>query len=531
MANTLAGTFQLVRLIARVDRIRLTGWIAILGMLPVVVGSSFAALYDTEAARSQLVASVGSSPGLVALLGPLQGISIGALTVWRVGTIGAVFVGLMAAFTVIRHTRLEEETGRRELLGSTVVGRHAPVTAASLIASAAGAVVGVIAGFGLIGLGEDAAGSLAFGLLWFLTAVVFAGLGALTSQLAQSTGGARGLAGAAIGAFFALRMAGDSGGAGTEWLSWLSPFGWVAKMGPFAGEDWVVIGLFIVLAAVLLLNALYLSGRRDVGAGIFPPRPGPASASAGLSSAFGLSWRLQRRSLLGWAIGVAPFGVMWGSLGDTIAELFEENPQLAEIFESIGGAGALIDVFFNAAMGIVALIVSAYAVGATLTLRSEEEGMRAEPVLATTTPRLNWAGSHIAFGFLGPVLIMALAGAATGLTYGSTTGNVASHLGGLTLAALLYLPAVWLVVGIAVALYGSAPRLTSLAWGALVVFLLLGQLGEILQLPQWALNLSPFTHIPTPPDPVSVFPLIILTVMAALLLVVGLNGFSRRDLI
>jgi hypothetical protein len=32
-------------------------------------------------------------------------------------------VGLISLLTVIRHTRVEEETGRRELLGSAVVGR------------------------------------------------------------------------------------------------------------------------------------------------------------------------------------------------------------------------------------------------------------------------------------------------------------------------------------------------------------------------------------------------------------------------
>ena len=64
-------------------------------------------------------------------------------------------------------------------------------------------------------------------------------------------------------------------------------------------------------------------------------------------------------------------------------------------------------------------------------------------------------------------------------------------------AALIQIPAVWVVVGVAVALFGVLPRFTSLSWGVLVACLLLGQLGQILQFPQWALNLSPFSHIPT----------------------------------
>ena len=42
-----------------------------------------------------------------------------------------VVVGLANLFTVTRHTRTEEEAGRRELLGSTVVGRHAGIVGGS----------------------------------------------------------------------------------------------------------------------------------------------------------------------------------------------------------------------------------------------------------------------------------------------------------------------------------------------------------------------------------------------------------------
>ena len=56
------------------------------------------------------------------------------------------------SLTVIRNTREEEETGRRELLGSTVMGRHASLTAALLVAS--GAVIGPWAlSLGLVGVG------------------------------------------------------------------------------------------------------------------------------------------------------------------------------------------------------------------------------------------------------------------------------------------------------------------------------------------------------------------------------------------
>lgn len=525
------GSGQLIRLILRLDRIRLSVWVLALGLIPVAVASSFATLYDTETARRELVGTVVSSPGLTALLGPISGTSVGALTVWRVGAIGAVLVALMAGFTLVRHTRQEEETGRRELLGSTVLGRHAPFLAASSVTIVVGTLIGSIIAVGLSALGEDAEGSMAFGLSWALVSAVFAAVGALASQLTESSGGARGIVAGAVGLLYALRMAGDAAeGSGIGWMSWLSPFGWVSKIEAFGDERWWVVVLFVVGALILGAAGFVISAGRDVGASVFATRAGPPTAARGLGSPLGLAWRLQRGSVFGWSVGVALFAAIWGGLGDTITDLFEDNPQLASIFESLGGAGALTDIFFSAAMGIVALIVASYAISVTLTLRSEETGLRAEHVLATPTPRLNWVWSHLAFALIVPVLLMSLAGVAAGLIYGAIVDDVPGWLGSLLGSSLLQVPAIWVVAGVVMLLYGAAPRFASWSWAALVGFLLLGQLGPILQLPQWAMNLSPFTHVPAPPEPIGPLPIITLLAVSMLLLGMGLVGFQRRDL-
>ena len=131
-------------------------------------------LYPTDAVREQLVATVASNPSIVSFLGPIYGSSVGALTAWRVGTIASVLVGLMASLTVIRNTREEEETGRRELLGSTVLGRHAPLTAALLVAGGAGLAIGGLIAVGLDRhrtpgpRGDRLRGRASPGLRWFL---------------------------------------------------------------------------------------------------------------------------------------------------------------------------------------------------------------------------------------------------------------------------------------------------------------------------------------------------------------------------
>ena len=75
-----------------------------------------------------------------------------------------------------------------------------------------------------------------------------------------------------------------------------------------------------------------------------------------------------------------------------------------------------------------------------------------------------------------------------------------------------------------------APRFARASWGVLAAGVLLGQLGPLLQLPPWVMNLSPFTHVPRLPGGVfEAAPLLALLGVAALLTIAGLLGWQRRD--
>jgi ABC-2 type transport system permease protein len=92
-------------------------------------------------------------------------------------------------------------------------------------------------------------------------------------------------------------------------------------------------------------------------------------------------------------------------------------------------------------------------------------------------------------------------------------------------------PAVWVLAGATIALYGLSPRISSAAWGVLVGCLLLGQLGQILEFPQWLLDFSPFSHIPMiPAEDFVLTPFLILTMVTIVLVASGLTGFRRRDI-
>ena len=163
-------------------------------------------------------------------------------------------------------------------------------------------------------------------------------------------------------------------------------------------------------------------------------------------------------------------------------------------------------------------------------LRTEETALRAEPLLATGVRRLEWAASHLAFAFGGAALVVVVAGVAAGLAVAGSTGDPSEVLT-LVGAALVQLPAVWVLTGLAIALVGLAPRWASATWGALAGFLLLGQVGETLDLDPRLLDVSPFTHVPKlPGGAFSLTPLVWLVAVTVALSVAGLAGLQRRDI-
>jgi ABC-2 type transport system permease protein len=531
--STLAGTAGLVRLILRRDRFLLPLWVLVLALLPVYTAVGIDQFYSTPSDLQQLYRTVVSTPGLLAMLGPVFGATLGAITAWRAGLVFTV-VGLASLLTVIRHTRTDEEAGRRELLGSTVVGRYAPLTAALLVTFAADLVLGAIVMAGMVGIGLPVVGSVAYGLSVTAAGWMFAAVGAVAAQLTDGAGGARGIALGALGVAFALRAAGDTAGPGSGlgWLSWLSPIGWAQQTRSYADERWWVFGLVVAFVVVLVPVAFAVLARRDVGAGILPARLGPATAAPSLRSPVALAWRLHRTTMVSWAAGLAVMGALIGSVADSVGDMANESAQLKDVLERLGGEKVLADAYIAGAMAIFALAAAGYAVQATLRLRAEEDSLRAEMVLATAVGRVQWAASHLVFGLLGPVVAMLAAGLAEGLVYGLVTGDVAGELPRVLAGALVQVPAVLVLSGIAMALFGLLPRLTAVSWAALGLFAFLILLGPLLRLSQWVMDVSPFSHVPKVPGAdVTVAPLAWLLAVTAALAAAGLAGFRRRDLV
>jgi ABC-2 type transport system permease protein len=526
----LVGTLVLARLILRRDRVVLAVWVSLLAIMMVGFAAGIQGLYPTSASRLEFAGSVAANPSLTAFYGPVFSPTVGGITAWRSVWV-LLGVAIAALLMITRHTRAEEEIGRRELIGSTVVGRHASMAAALVVMSGSMVALAGLIVLGLVGRGLPVAGSVAVGMAVATFGTVFGSVAALCAQLTQSARSARGIAAGVLSGAFLLRVTGDlSSESWLSWLSWGSPFGLVQQIRPFADERWWLFGPLVALVVLLVGVAFAVQARRDLGAGLLPTRPGPATGGARLCSPYGLAWRLHRGALLWWAAAFTVAGVAVGGAAQGAAQMVDDNPQLRVTLERLGGAGSAIDAFLTMVFVYIGIVASLYAIQAVLRLRGEELRHRAEPLLATSVSRTTWTLSHLVFAFGGPVILMAAAGVSAGLVRGVAMHDVAHHVARLLGAALVQLPAVWVLAGIATVVVGLAPRWTPLAWASVVFFALLGEFGTMLNISSWVWNVSPFHHVPQlPGGAVVATPLMWLIAVSGSLVLAGLIGIRRRD--
>lgn len=535
--TAVAGTIALTRLAVRADRVRLLVWVVGVSVFAGVTTALWADQLSSPQDLLQESRLAAASPG-IRMLGLASGASVGAYAMIRNLVLLTVLAALMSIFTVVRHTRQGEETGRSELLGAGAVGRHAELAAALIVTVVADAALAVALGVSMVMAGQPASGSFAFGAAVGAVGVVFAGVAAVTAQLSSSTRGASGAAAAVLGVSFVVagtsNMAGDLDRTGVRvespWSAWLSPIGWSQQMRPFAGDHWEVLLLCVPTVVACVAVAALLTTRRDFGLGLLPQRRGQARAGRTLRTGFGLAWRLQRGALAGWCVAMLGFGLVMGGMVEQVQGVTGSG---REWYERVGGSTQILDAYRASMLQMAAMAAAIYVVQALLRMAGEEANGSLEPVLATATSRTRWAIGHALNAALGAVALLGVFAVGAALAGGALLGGAAQQLRILLGAALTQVPAVFTVAAAVFALVVLLHRhAAAAAWGMVIACILAGPLfGPTFGLPQWAQNLSPLTHAPKAPAvEVEVAPLLALTIAVALLGLSALTWLRRRDL-
>ena len=522
----MTGTAAFLRHFLRRERWQMVAWGVFIALLYVSQAIGVDRIYVDQAEFDQAALAMEQNTAFVAMLGPARALNtLGGQVMWQASAFGVITAGLMSMFMVGRHTRREEESGRDELLRAAPVGRLAPMTAALLTALVANVVAGAMVALSLVAYDLAVPDSVALGVGLTLSGWFFSGVALLAAQLTSSTRAAYALTGLALGLAYALRAVGD---VSAPALSWLSPIGWYQATHAFSGLRWWPM-LLLLAGTVAMAGAAYaVFARRDFGAGVWPDRPGPAVAGPGLRSGLGLAWRLQRGSIIGWACGVFLLGFTFGTMGKDVGSLMGDSQMSRDIMAK--GGGDLVDAFFATSVLMLAVTASGFAISSALRPRAEEDDGRVESLLSTALPRWRWLGGHVLLTVAGSVAVVVLSGVGMALGYLLVTGET-DPLADYVVATFGYLAPVLVLASLARLLHGWAPRLAGVAWLLLAFVAVVVLFGEVLSIPQWVQNLSPFEHLAlAPSQPFRWAPVLTLGALAAAMSLIGQVGFRRRDL-
>ncbi len=509
-------------------------WGLIFGIFIASSEISYARIYTTSAQRDALAAAYGSNKATSALFGPAPQLqTVGGFTVFKVSmtlmVLGAVW-GLLLSTKLLRG---EEDSGRWDLLlaGSTTRRSAAAQTIA-------GFGVGVLALWGTAALiailsgqasnvGIAAGPSAYFAAAMTASAVMFLAVGAVTSQLAPTRRQAASFAAAFLGVSYALRLIADAG-VGLHRLIWASPFGWVEELQPLNGPRPVAFLPIVGFAALLAVGAVYLAGRRDVGASILADRTHERPHLRLLFGPTGLAIRLLRARVIAWWVAIAVsallFGLIAKSAGGTI------SGSAKEVFAKLGATGTGANAVLGACFLILAVLVAFIAAGQITATRGEESGGMLDHVLIGPVLRTSWLGGRL----LVALVVLLISGLFAGVFtwFGTFSQHAGVSFTTLLEAGVNLVPPAIIILGVGVLVFGVLPRLTSIAvYGALGWSLLLVIVGSIGAVNHWALDTSVFHQMASAP---AVRPNwrvngIMATIGVVCALVGGL-AFRRRDL-
>ena len=532
MANQLyTKTGALSFFILRRDRLRVPIWLISLAVLTFAVAESFTDLYATDAERLA-IAETMKNPAMAAMVGRgygLENYTAGAMMAHQMLLFTGLAVAIMSILLVARHTRADEEDGRIELIRSLPTGRLSNLSATLLVMFGVNIVLSLLIGFGLFALGIESMnleGSLLYGAALGAIGLFFTAITAVFAQASENSRGTIGLSFMILGVSYLIRAVGD---AGNEVISWFSPLGWVLGAEVYVNNYWWPILLTIGVAIVISVLALYLNAIRDLESGFLPAKPGRKYATVFLQSPLGLTLRLQRTGLIAWAIGMFVLGASYGSVLGDLESFFADNEMMQNLIQSTEGF-SLTDQFMTMLMSIMAMISTIPAIMAMNKLIGEEKKNRTEHLLGRAVSRTHLIGSSLAVSIVTSFVMLSLT--AIGLwSAGSVVMEEGLEFGSLYGSAMVYLPALWIMIGLAVLFIGAVPKLASLTWFYLLYSFIVVYLGGLLQFPEWMANLSPFGHIPQiPVEEMDFMKVAILTIIGIILSVAGFIGYNKRDI-
>ncbi|WP_416904535.1 ABC transporter permease [Micromonospora echinospora] len=488
------------------------------------------AMYHSQALDPAALVALARNPAIRTLFGePVALDDPGGFTVWRTGVFLAVLLAVWSFLAATRITRGEEDAGRWHLLlsGRTALPRavrsHLGVVAvAPLVAGAATAAAMSAAGAGVTGALLHGTGLATVGFF-------FVAVGGFTAQLFAGRSAANGAAAAVLVLGLLARMVGD-GVSALAWLRWLSPFGLVALTRPFDTNQVLPLSVLASAAVMVLYLSTRLAARRDVGAAIIASANGRPARTTLLGSVTAFAVRRTLRPLAGWMAGIAAYFLLIGLVARSMTEFLTSNPQLAQMAAQAGFSLGSVEGYAATLFALLAIPVGVFVAARLTALAADEHSQRLTLLLTATVTRTRLLAAEAAVATGAALILVTVAGLAVWV--GTATVGAGLGLGDALTGAFNVVPVVLLCLGAAILTLGWVPRAVA-AIGTLPAtggFLWL-IIADSIQAPTWIGDLSPFAHLAAvPATSPNWFDAAIMTGLAIIGVIVGIVGYSRRDL-
>jgi ABC-2 type transport system permease protein len=494
------------------------------------VAAQYQAMFQGSIAESGLQA-LAENPAIRILFGPPVALDdAGGFTVWRTGLPVLVLASVWILLAATRITRGEEEAGRWDLLLAGRL-RTADVVLRCLTAIAGSALlISVAVGASLIAARTTTTGAIVYAAAILGVTLTFGTVGILAAQVMPTRSSAVGAVVGLLGVGLLVRMLAD-GVPRLAWTAWTTPFGLTARAAPYADNRVAPLFVLAGVPLVFAMAAFLTARRRDVGSGLVAVATRRPPHKMLLGSIGGFALRRAVRPTIGWAAGIAVYFVLIGALISSILEFFDKNPRFAELAATAGFGGLDSANGFAAALfSLLSIPTGLYAVTRLAAMVADEKGRRWTPVFAAPVSRIRLALIEIGVAAVGVVVLHAAA--ALAIWVGAAITGAPLTIGAAMAGALNSAPIAWLAVGFAALAVGWLPSGVG-AVGALPVAggFLLNVITQGAQAPTWVVNLSPFTHLsPVPNLPPDWAASSAFIVIGALLIALGVAGYSRRDL-
>lgn len=485
------------RLNFRLKRGYLLGWIvpilAIIAIFPV----AYYEYYPELSSRQGIVQGMENNVGTRAIYGLIDKPgTVGQMTTWEAAMWAGLLGAIMVALLMVDLYRRPEHTGLSELTRSTGIKASTPWAAATITGVTVAITLGLASALILLALPLPrdeipTEGAIAFGItltLMLIGATLFAQMALhLVNDASRLTQAAL----ISVAVSYVIRIVADT--QEIAWLNWLSPLGWRELIGPFTENDMgrAAILAAVCFAAIVLIG--FAESRRIFGEG-YLPRRSKVHRSRSVHGIVHLRWMLNKGGILAWVIVIAITTAFLMSLSGDIATLIGGDDTTGQVFRDLLGGTDAYQAFISYICQMVAIMVAAAGISQITSYRAEEKARIVDMQRSTGVRRYAPLAAATTIALASVVGLVAVMHASGALGLATQEQTLDDDYSALAWASWSLLGAVVVLVGIAIAIIGWIPVASGWVWAPLALSAVITLMGEILQIPEWVIDLSPLTH-------------------------------------